>query len=93
MTQNNSFLTERRRAILATIVEFRQKEGYAPSLRQIGQRVGLQSQSSVSVQILALENAGYVRTARDERGFRRAHTLTTTEKADAFIQALTPKHP
>jgi repressor LexA len=54
-------LPERQLAILATIREWVVEYGYAPSTREIGDRVGLKSTSSVSKHLAALEEKGYLR--------------------------------
>lgn len=54
-------LPERQVRILATIKEWVVEYGYAPSTREIGERVGLKSTSSVSKHLAALEEKGYLR--------------------------------
>ncbi len=53
-------LTPKRRKIIRVIEESLQSRGYPPSLREIGQAVGLASTSSVSYQMSVLEAAGYL---------------------------------
>ncbi|MFV0287367.1 MAG: transcriptional repressor LexA [Demequina sp.] len=54
-------LTERQRSILVTIRDSVESRGYPPSMREIGQAVGLTSTSSVKHQLTALEVKGYLR--------------------------------
>ena len=54
-------LTARQRLVLATITEAITSRGYPPSMREIGDAVGLTSSSSVSHQLQALERKGYLR--------------------------------
>lgn len=54
-------LTARQRRVLATITEAITSRGYPPSMREIGDAVGLTSSSSVSHQLQALERKGYLR--------------------------------
>ncbi|MFD1504137.1 transcriptional repressor LexA [Georgenia yuyongxinii] len=54
-------LTERQRLILATIRRAVTAHGYPPSMREIGEAVGLTSPSSVKHQLGVLERKGYVR--------------------------------
>lgn len=54
-------LTLRQRRVLDFIRRAVAKQGYPPSMREIGQAVGLTSPSSVSHQLSALERKGYVR--------------------------------
>lgn len=53
-------LTPRRRKIIRVIDESVQSRGYPPSLREIGEAVGLASTSSVSHQMQVLKAMGYV---------------------------------
>jgi repressor LexA len=54
-------LTERQRQILDYIRSAVRQRGYPPSVREIGEAVGLKSSSSVHGQLAALERAGYLR--------------------------------
>jgi repressor LexA len=54
-------LTPRQQRILTTIKKAIDKRGYPPSMREIGEAVGLTSTSSVAHQLRALEAKGYVR--------------------------------
>jgi repressor LexA len=53
-------LTWRQRKVLQVIRESVQKRGYAPSMREIGEAVGLTSTSSVSYQLSTLQKKGYL---------------------------------
>lgn len=54
-------LTARQRKVLRVIREWVQEHGYPPSVREIGDAVGLQSTSSVHHQLRTLERKGYLR--------------------------------
>ena len=54
-------LTARQRAVLETIREAVETRGYPPSMREIGEAVGLTSPSSVAHQLSTLERKGYLR--------------------------------
>ena len=54
-------LTPRQQRVLATIKDSIEKRGYPPSMREIGEAVGLTSSSSVAHQLKVLEEKGYVR--------------------------------
>jgi repressor LexA len=54
-------LTDRRRQILDLISETVQNRGYPPSVREIGESVGLSSPSTVHSHLSELERAGYLR--------------------------------
>jgi repressor LexA len=58
-------LTWRQRKVLQVIRASIRERGYPPSMQEIGDAVGLTSQSSVSYQIALLESKGYLR--RDGR--------------------------
>jgi repressor LexA len=53
-------LTWRQRKVLQVIRESVQKRGYPPSMREIGEAVGLTSTSSVSYQLSTLQAKGYL---------------------------------
>ena len=58
---DDSGLTARQQAILRVIEQTTAERGYPPSVREIGQGVGLTSSSSVAHQLRALEELGYLR--------------------------------
>jgi repressor LexA len=61
-------LTPRQRRIVQVIEESLRCNGYAPSMREIGEAVGLASTSSVSYQLSVLAQKGYLsREARQPR--------------------------
>lgn len=57
-------LTPRQRKVLQAIEWFGQRRGYPPTLREIGEAVGLASASSVAYQLACLQDMGYLN--RDE---------------------------
>jgi repressor LexA len=54
-------LTERQQAILDCIAEHVERRGYPPSVREIGEAVGLGSPSTVHAHLETLERLGYLR--------------------------------
>jgi repressor LexA len=56
-----SGLTPRQRKVLEVIRASVERRGYPPSMREIGEAVGLTSTSSVSHQLATLERKGYLR--------------------------------
>ncbi|MBO0921312.1 transcriptional repressor LexA [Cellulomonas sp. zg-ZUI222] len=54
-------LTTRQRLVLETVRASVEQRGYPPSMREIGEAVGLTSPSSVKHQLTALERKGYLR--------------------------------
>jgi repressor LexA len=56
----NHVLTWRQRKVLQVIRDSVQRRGYPPSMREIGEAVGLTSTSSVSYQLSTLQSKGYL---------------------------------
>lgn len=54
-------LTARQRRVLETIRDCVERRGYPPSMREIGEAVGLTSPSSVAHQLVTLERKGFLR--------------------------------
>ncbi len=52
--------TERQQSILQAIHDFRSERGYPPSVREIGERVGLSSSSTIHAHLKALEKRGLI---------------------------------
>ncbi|BCO36791.1 repressor LexA [Mycobacterium heckeshornense] len=88
----DSALTERQRTILDVIRASVTSRGYPPSIREIGDAVGLTSTSSVAHQLRTLERKGYLRRdpnrprAVDVRGAddTAAPVLTDVSGSDAL---------
>ena len=59
--EDHTGLTPRQQAILRVIRESVEERGYPPSVREIGEGVGLTSPSSVAHQLAALERLGHLR--------------------------------
>jgi len=59
--RTGSTLTARQRAILDFIVEQASERGYPPSVREIGEAVGLTSPSTVHTHLATLQRLGYLR--------------------------------
>jgi repressor LexA len=88
-------LTTRQRKVLEVIRNSVDRRGYPPSLREIGDAVGLTSPSSVAHQLTMLERKGYLRrdpnrpramevidpSATDTRGYRGS-SVSTAEDSD-----------
>ena len=58
-------LSERQRNILKYIRDYLEERGYPPSIREIGDRVGISSTSVVDYNLRALERDGYIRRDRE----------------------------
>lgn len=74
-------LTARQCAIMQVIEESRQRDGYAPTVREIGQATGLESTSSVAYQLSELEKKGYL-----SRGARRPRTVVARPRAGSAMR-------
>lgn len=75
-------LTERQREILEYIKKEVDQKGYPPSVREIGEAVGLSSSSSVHAQLEKLEVLGYLR--RDPTKPRAIEVLGTMYGREEF---------
>lgn len=73
-------LTERQRRILTEIRQAVEARGYPPSVREIGEVVGLTSPSSVNYQLKVLERKGFLR--RDPHRPRALEVLMPHEVDD-----------
>ena len=85
-------LTERQRMILVEIRRIVASRGYPPSVREIGEIVGLTSPSSVNYQLKALERKGYIR--RDPHRPRALEVLLPSEvdQTDSGDDRPTPRY-
>jgi repressor LexA len=77
-------LTARQKKILETIQASVSANGYPPSMREIGDTVGLASLSSVTHQLIQLEKMGYIR--RDPKRPRAMEVLTPLAIEDGGVQ-------
>lgn len=81
-------LTVRQRAVLEVISTSISERGYPPSMREIGEAVGLTSPSSVKHQLQQLEAKGYLR--RDPHRPRAMEVVALPESVSA-APGLTPR--
>ena len=79
-------LTARQRAILTVIRETVEQRGYPPSVREIGEGVGLTSPSSVAHQLGTLERMGYLR-----RDPNRPRALVVAEPGETVAEGPAPE--
>ncbi len=79
--------TEKQQRILEVIREFTSERGYPPSVREIGERVGLSSSSTVQSHLKTLERRGLLRRdptkPRALVPFDKLTRSTTNERAEA----------
>jgi repressor LexA len=59
-------LTQRQQVILEFVSEFSCNRGFSPSLREIGEAIGLTNVSAVRGHVAALEKKGYIRKEPDK---------------------------
>jgi repressor LexA len=76
-------MTPRRRKIVEVIDDSMRRNGYPPSMREIGEAVGLASTSSVSYQLSVLAKEGYL--SREARRPRTAALRTAARPATGQI--------
>nr|WP_167333185.1 MULTISPECIES: transcriptional repressor LexA [Amycolatopsis] len=82
-------LTVRQQQVLDVIKLWVSRFGYPPSVREIGEAVGLTSTSSVSHQLQALQRKGYLR--RDPNRPRAVGVLATTDDNPMGIEVEQPQ--
>lgn len=58
-------ISKRQREVLQFIAEYSHAQGYPPSVRDIGDHVGLASPSTVFTHLTSLEQKGFIRRERD----------------------------
>jgi len=84
-------LTPRQRKVLEVIRTAVERKGYPPSMREIGEAVGLTSSSSVSHQLAALERKGWLR--RDPNRPRAIEVRSPDQgDASAYEYAVAQQH-
>jgi repressor LexA len=88
-TVGSDGLTPRQRRVLEVIREWVERRGYPPSVREIGEAVGLTSTSSVAHQLRALERKGYLR--RDPNRPRAVGVLPPDADIEADEAAARPQ--
>jgi len=88
--QTTAELTGRQREIWNFVVEYVDRHGYPPTVREIGEAVGLASPSTVHAHLANLERAGLLR--RDPTK-PRALELVGREKTVETVAAELPKLP
>ena len=66
-------LTKRQELILNYILDYVQREGYPPSIREIGRDFGIGSLRGVTVHLDALERKGYISRSNTPRSIKVVH--------------------
>ena len=88
--QTSTELTARQREIWSFVLDYSDRHGYPPTVREIGEAVGLASPSTVHAHLANLERAGLLR--RDPTKPRALELLGRARAADVEPAAL-PKLP
>lgn len=60
LRMNRRKITERQESILREIIEFKNEYGFPPTVRELCERTGLKSTSSVAAHLQALKDMGYI---------------------------------
>jgi repressor LexA len=91
-------LTERQREIYDFVARYADRHGYPPTVREIGEAVGLASPSTVHAHLANLERAGYLRrdptkpraleVVRRERAGTAAGALAAAVQAEVHVLPL-----
>jgi repressor LexA len=81
---DESGLTQRQRMVLEVIRDSVQRRGYPPSMREIGEAVGLTSTSSVSHQLRTLQRKGYLRRDPNRPRAVEVRGATASATSEAF---------
>ena len=84
-TSDTEQLTSRQRRILDHIADTVRERGYPPTVREIGEAVGLTSSSSVHAQLATLERRGFLRKDPTKP---RAMALSDTSRAEGVVVPL-----
>jgi repressor LexA len=87
--EGGPMVTERQRAILDYLREFVDENGYPPTVREIGEAVGLRSPSTVHAHLAQLERAGLLRRDPTKpRAIELADRRRETEEAHPDVHRL-----
>lgn len=66
-------LTQRQHTILTFVMDYIQKEGFPPSIREIGKQFGIGSLRGVTVHLDALERKGFINRQNTPRSIKITH--------------------
>jgi len=84
--------TERQRRILQAIADFKAERGYPPSVREIGERVGLSSSSTIHAHLKALERRGLIsRDPTKPRALRSGPGQTDSAPPETVVMPILGK--
>jgi len=81
-------LTERQRQILEFITKRIEEQGYPPTIREIGEQMGIKSTNGVNDHLKALERKGYLkREGLKSRALRPVHMSEPTNPSTRAVQS------
>jgi hypothetical protein len=83
VSENRRPLSRRQRAVLAVIRESIQSHGYPPTIREIGNALGIRSTNGVNDHLRALERKGYL--VRSEMKSRSLQVVDTLQVAKTTV--------
>jgi len=86
--EGDPMVTDRQRAILDYVRRFVEEHGYPPTVREIGEAVGLRSPSTVHAHLAQLERAGVLR--RDPTKPRAIELADRRAPAELHVLPLVP---
>jgi repressor LexA len=81
-------LTKKQQLILQYILDYVQKEGYPPSIREIGRDFEIGSLRGVTVHLDALERKGYITRSNTPRSIKVVHPSYQSESRVAMLPLL-----
>lgn len=81
-------LTRRQEQILQFVLEYVQKEGYPPSIREIGTHFSIGSLRGVTVHLDALARKGYIERSNTPRSIRVIHPAYQTGRRVTMLPLL-----
>jgi repressor LexA len=93
MARRNDGLSDRHRKIMQYLTVFQEKNGYSPSIRQIGENIGVKSTSLVDYYLNFLQESGYIvrddHVSRSIRVLRPVHSAQpSSSKGQGLLQSL-----
>ncbi len=78
-------LTKRQQMILQFILDYVQREGYPPSIREIGKEFSIGSLRGVTVHLDALERKGYINRSNTPRSIKIVHPSFQTANRSVML--------
>ena len=81
-------LTKKQQMILQYVLDYVQREGYPPSIREIGRDFGIGSLRGVTVHLDALERKGYISRSNTPRSIKLTHPQFQTNNRVCMLPLL-----